>query len=99
MLNFSKTFNQSAHWQLMRDVLEQIFSVPKGHKRSKPFYDHVISFTLLDGRIWLRNYQVTLPGDAKARYDGEETSLTGDLFPLLGANVLSHYDAYISVCF
>jgi len=77
MLNFSESFNHNGHWKLMRDLLEQIFSVPRGHKRSKPFYDHVLSFSVLDGRIWLRNYQVLLPGDYKARYDSDETSLSG----------------------
>jgi hypothetical protein len=25
----------------------------------KPFFDHVISFSMADGCIWLRNYQVS----------------------------------------
>src|SRR5579871_3374670 len=27
-------------------------------RKSKPFIDHVISFTLADSRIWFRNYQI-----------------------------------------
>jgi ribosome biogenesis protein BRX1 len=36
----------------------QVFSVPKDHPKSKPFIDHVISLSILDNRIWFRNYQV-----------------------------------------
>lgn len=36
----------------------QVFGTPRGHHRVKPFFDHVLSFTLADGCVWLRNYQV-----------------------------------------
>ena len=36
----------------------QVFATPKRHHKSKPFFDHVISFAVADGRIWMRNYQV-----------------------------------------
>lgn len=35
----------------------QMFATPKRHHKSKPFFDHVTSFSVADGRIWLRNYQ------------------------------------------
>jgi len=28
------------------------------HPKSKPFIDHVFSFSFFNGRIWFRNYQV-----------------------------------------
>lgn len=36
----------------------QIFVTPHKHQKSKPFFDHVIMFSLVDDRVWLRNYQV-----------------------------------------
>lgn len=36
----------------------QVFATPKRHPKSKPFFDHVLSFSVADGRVWLRNYQV-----------------------------------------
>ena len=39
-------------------ALEQIFGVPRLARRSKPFIDHVISFSILDDKIWFRNYQI-----------------------------------------
>jgi ribosome biogenesis protein BRX1 len=32
--------------------------VPKGARRSKPFVDHVVSFSIADGKIWFRNFQI-----------------------------------------
>jgi hypothetical protein len=36
----------------------QVFGTPRGHHRVKPFFDHVLSFSLADGCVWMRNYQV-----------------------------------------
>ena len=35
----------------------QVFSIPKGHPRSKPFHDHVLNFSLFRGRVIVRHYQ------------------------------------------
>lgn len=36
----------------------QIFGVPNHHPKAKPFIDHIMSFYILDNRVWIRNYQV-----------------------------------------
>ena len=36
----------------------QAFGTPKNHPKSKPFIDRTMGFYVLDGRIWIRNYQV-----------------------------------------
>lgn len=54
-----QTFDSAAHWKLLKEMLSHMFATPKRHHKSKPFFDHVISFSVVDGRIWLRNYQVT----------------------------------------
>uniref|UniRef100_A0A452SA80 Ribosome biogenesis protein BRX1 homolog n=1 Tax=Ursus americanus TaxID=9643 RepID=A0A452SA80_URSAM len=36
----------------------QIFSTPRYHPKSQPFVDHVFTFTILDNRIWFRNFQI-----------------------------------------
>jgi ribosome biogenesis protein BRX1 len=43
---------------LMKELLIQTFSTPKNHPKSKPFSDHILSFYILDEKIWFRNYQV-----------------------------------------
>jgi len=37
----------------------QIFCTPKDHRKSKPFFDHVFVFSIIDNHIWFRNYQVS----------------------------------------
>ncbi len=37
----------------------QTFATPKKHHKAKPFFDHVLSFTIADNRDWVRNYQVS----------------------------------------
>jgi hypothetical protein len=51
--------------QVIKELLQQVFVTPKGHQKSKPFFDHVISFSICDGRIWMRNYQVVTPADRR----------------------------------
>ncbi|GAB6022310.1 hypothetical protein CHUAL_006430 [Chamberlinius hualienensis] len=36
----------------------QIFGTPNHHPKSQPFFDHVYTFSILDHRIWFRNYQI-----------------------------------------
>jgi len=35
-----------------------MFSVPKTSRRTKPFVDHVLTFSLLDNKIWFRTFQI-----------------------------------------
>lgn len=77
LLNFSEEFDASPHFALVKEILTHVFSLPKGHKHSKPFYDHVLNFTLLDGRVWIRNYQIAIPSETKAAAEIDSASLTG----------------------
>ncbi|TFY70632.1 hypothetical protein EVG20_g2378 [Dentipellis fragilis] len=36
----------------------QIFGVPAQARKAKPFIDHVLTFSLLDDKIWFRNFQI-----------------------------------------
>lgn len=51
-----------------------MFACPRRHHKSKPFFDHVLSFSIADGRIWFRNYQVVIPKD-KGRADVSRAAL------------------------
>lgn len=57
-LSFDAGFEKSTHTQLMKSLLSQIFGTPKNHPRSRPFIDHVFSFSLLGDKIWFRNFQI-----------------------------------------
>jgi len=39
-------------------MLRQVFNTPKNHPKSKPFIDHVISFSILNEKVHLRCYQI-----------------------------------------
>ena len=36
----------------------QIFGVPSTARKAKPFIDHILTFSILDSKIWFRNFQV-----------------------------------------
>ncbi|XP_059488334.1 ribosome biogenesis protein BRX1 homolog isoform X2 [Neocloeon triangulifer] len=58
LLSFDKSFEELPHYQLLKELLVQVFGTPNHHPKSQPFFDHVLSFTVLDNRIWFRNYQI-----------------------------------------
>ncbi|KAF0990869.1 hypothetical protein HZS_5370 [Henneguya salminicola] len=63
ILSFSEEFdNQGIHLKLIKELLTQLFQTPPYIKSSK-FVDHVFHFSLLDGRIWFRNYQLSFESD------------------------------------
>ena len=62
------------HWGLLRTMLLRAFATPRWHPKSKPFFDHVISFTLADDKIWIRNYQVVPGADRKGVLGGGSSS-------------------------
>ncbi|CAM9293266.1 unnamed protein product [Pylaiella littoralis] len=66
LLNFDAKFNQTPHWQVVKGILMDIFNTPRGHPKSKPFIDRVMSFFVADGKVWVRNYQIVDKGDGSS---------------------------------
>ena len=58
LLVFDPLFDTQPHLQYIRAILHAAIGAPKGHPRVKPFIDHVLAFYYLDGRVWLRHYQI-----------------------------------------
>ncbi|XP_072172875.1 ribosome biogenesis protein BRX1 homolog [Diadema setosum] len=58
LLSFDPKFDETAHHRLLKELFTQIFSTPHLHPKSQPFTDNVYTFTILDNRIWFRNYQI-----------------------------------------
>ncbi|XP_076686888.1 ribosome biogenesis protein BRX1 homolog [Andrena cerasifolii] len=58
LLSFDEHFNKKPHYSLLKELLIQIFGVPNHHPKSQPFFDHVYTFSILDNRIWFRNFQI-----------------------------------------
>jgi len=60
-MHFDASFEVSPHSRVVAELLRQVFVTPRGHRKSKPFLDHVLGFYWLDGRVWLRNFQAHWP--------------------------------------
>ena len=58
ILSFDASFDTQPHLRLIKELFLHIFGVPKGARKTKPFVDHVMGFTLADGKIWIRCYQI-----------------------------------------
>lgn len=54
---------------LIKELFTQTFGTPRYHPKSQPFIDHVLNFSIHDGRIWIRNYQIILEGENKVKED------------------------------
>lgn len=79
ILSFDSTFDSQPHLAVIKELLLHVFGVPKGARKSKPFVDHVMGFTVADGRIWIRCYQIdeTEQGKLNAVAAGLETTTNG----------------------
>ncbi|KAG8217614.1 ribosome biogenesis protein BRX1 [Butyriboletus roseoflavus] len=58
ILSFDKAFDESEWGKLTKEIFTHIFGVPPSARRAKPFIDHVLTFTILDNKIWFRNFQI-----------------------------------------
>ncbi|PNS18617.1 hypothetical protein CAC42_5156 [Sphaceloma murrayae] len=89
ILSFDATFDSQPHLKVMKELFTHIFGVPQGARKSKPFVDHVMSFTVANGKVWIRCYQIneTESGKEKAipesngtvdmEVDSEKTTVKG----------------------
>lgn len=73
IVSFDKSFDNSSHFQLVKEMLVHTFGVPPRARKSKPFVDHVLSFSIADDKIWARNYQIS--EEATSSDDSTELSL------------------------
>ncbi|KAI9752664.1 MAG: Ribosome biogenesis protein brx1 [Lichina confinis] len=74
VLSFDAHFDRQPHLQVIKELFLHTFGVPKGARKSKPFVDHVMAFTVADGKIWIRCYQINETEDASTGEPGEKTS-------------------------
>ena len=74
VLSFDKAFDEMPHLQVLKEMFVQTFAAPRRHPKVKPFFDHVMSFSVADNRIWIRNYQV-LPDPEKKKTNADDVTL------------------------
>ena len=78
ILSFDATFETQPHLRVIKELFLHTFGVPQGARKSKPFIDHVMAFTVADGKIWVRNYQISEveKTDKAAGEDGNEKEMS-----------------------
>lgn len=72
ILSFDATFETEPYLKVIKELFLQIFGVPEGQRKSKPFIDHVMGFSVADGKVWIRNYEVREVDKVKGQGDDEE---------------------------
>ena len=77
ILSFDSSFDSAPHLRLIKELFLHVFGVPKSARKAKPFVDHVMSFTLADGKIWVRNYQIS-ESEASAPTPSTSTSTSAN---------------------
>ncbi|KZV69043.1 Brix-domain-containing protein [Peniophora sp. CONT] len=58
VLSFDAAFDETEWGKLVKEMFTHIFGIPPTARRAKPFVDHVLTFSLLDNKIWFRNFQI-----------------------------------------
>ncbi|EDO43936.1 predicted protein, partial [Nematostella vectensis] len=58
ILSFDEHFDKTPHNVILKEMFIQIFGTPLNHPKSKPFVDRVMTFSIQDNRIWVRNFQI-----------------------------------------
>ncbi len=61
LLHFDTAFNDESmpQLQVMKNMFQRVFGVPRNHPKSKPFHDHIMGFYWIDGKVWVRHYQIS----------------------------------------
>ncbi|CCD23321.1 ribosome biogenesis protein BRX1 NDAI_0B02860 [Naumovozyma dairenensis CBS 421] len=77
ILSFDHRFDSSPHYQLIKELLIHNFGVPPTARKVKPFIDHVMSFSIVDDKIWARTYEISHTARNKDEYEeGQEEDLS-----------------------
>ena len=63
LLCFDRNFLSSSHWKLSKELLTLAFGAPRGHPKTKPFFDRAMSFSIVDDAIWVRHFQIIADDD------------------------------------
>lgn len=88
ILSFDEQFDSAPHWKLLKELLTQVMGTPNHHPKSQPFVDHVFNFSIVDNKIWFRNYQI-----------GDEAGTLAEIGPRLVLNPIKVFDgAFGGIC-
>lgn len=79
ILSFDAAFDTQPHLKVIKELFYHAFGVPQGARKSKPFVDHVMGFSVADGKIWVRNYQIAEAEKSVVKGADEKVEKDSDL--------------------
>ena len=71
LLSFDAQFDSAPYLLVIKELLTHTFGVPQGARKIKPFVDHVMGFTIADGKIWIRCFQISESAVSKGEQSTE----------------------------
>lgn len=76
VLSFDHRFDTTPHYKLIKELLTHNFGVPPSSRKVKPFIDHVMSFSIIDEKIWIRTYEISHTAKNTEDYENIENDLS-----------------------
>jgi ribosome biogenesis protein BRX1 len=64
ILTFDTNFDQLVHLKLLKELFVDVWGIPRGHPKSKPFVDRIMAFYYADKKV--RNYHVNISSSNRA---------------------------------
>jgi len=58
LVSFDQAFEETEWGRLTKELFTHVFGVPPSARKAKPFIDHILTFSILDSKIWFRNFQI-----------------------------------------
>lgn len=76
ILSFDHRFDESPHYQLVKELLLHNFGVPPQSRKIKPFFDHVMSFSIVDDKVWVRTFEISHAARNTEEYQEEQEEIS-----------------------
>ncbi|GAV52245.1 hypothetical protein ZYGR_0AG02360 [Zygosaccharomyces rouxii] len=76
ILSFDHRFDESPHYQLIKELLLHNFGVPPQSRKTKPFFDHVMSFSIVDDKVWVRTFEISHAARNTEEYQEEQEDIS-----------------------
>lgn len=76
VLSFDSRFDSQPHYRLIKELFIHNFGVPPQSRKLKPFIDHVMSFSIVDDKIWIRTYEISHEAKNTEEYEDSEENNT-----------------------
>ncbi|KAK5109528.1 hypothetical protein LTR62_006980 [Meristemomyces frigidus] len=97
ILSFDKTFDGQAHTRVIKEMFTHVFGVPQSSRKVKPFVDHVMAFTMTEGKIWIRCYQIIETEASKKDKSSSDSTTTTTTPTLKTPSSTGHGETNISL--